>query len=135
MAGILDADYRAVMRIFNSATVRRRWTNWVIASVVVLGLGESKLIGLVTFDGLAAGIHASFQNKRAEQKSPRDINNPAPTITAREATCNNPRVLEPWRRGLASILVSRQWPDSLCLPVQSYESPRAPPWVERTLFA
>ncbi len=123
------------MRIFNSATVRRRWTNWVIASVVVLGLGESKLIGLVTFDGLASGFHASFQNKRAEQKSPRDINNPSPTITSRDASCLGPRALEPRKRESYSSLLPVRWAESLCLPVQSYESPRAPPWRELILFA
>jgi len=115
------------MRIFNSSIVRRRWTNWLIASVVVLGLGESKLIGLVTFDGLASGLHASFQSKRAEQKSPRDLNYPTSTVTAREAACHYSRGMEPWRRDLLSLFISQPWRDSICLFVQCYESPRAPP--------
>jgi len=115
------------MRIFNSSIVRRRWTNWMIASVVVLGLGESKLIGLVTFDGLTSGFHASFQSKRAEQKTPRDLNYPASTVTAREASCGNPRTIEPWRRNFLTLLAPQSWGDSICLFVQCYESPRAPP--------
>ena len=99
----------------------------MIASVVVLGLGESKLIGLVTFDGLGSSFHASFQSKRAEQKSPRDLNYPTSTVTAREAACNSSRALNPWRRDLLSLLVPQPWRDSICLFVQCYESPRAPP--------
>jgi len=115
------------MRIFNTSTARKRWTGWMIASVVVLGLGESKLIGLVTFDGFTTSFHASLQNKRAEQKTPRDLNNTAQTPTIREALCGNARALEPWKRNLYSLIVARPWTHSLCLPVHSYESPRAPP--------
>lgn len=108
----------------------------MMASVLVLGMGESKLIGLVTFDGLASQfLHTSFQTKRAEQKSPRDISNPAATLTARDPLCANPRALEPWRRGFVAPVSPRAWDDSLCLPLQSYESPRAPPWRELILFA
>ncbi len=123
------------MRIFNSSIVRRRWTNWMIASVVVLGLGESKLIGLVTFEGLTATTHASFQSKRAEQKSPRDLNYPSSTVTAREASCGNPRLLEPWRRGFLAFRVPCPWSGLLCVPVHAYESPRAPPREEPTFSA
>jgi hypothetical protein len=115
------------MRIFNSSIVRRRWTNWMIASVVVLGLGESKLIGLVTFDGFTSSFQASFQSKRAEQKTPRDLNNPAQTLTARESACGQPRAIELWRRDFVAVLTPQPWNDLLCLPVHSYESPRAPP--------
>ena len=107
----------------------------MIASVVVLGLGESKLIGLVTFDGLSSGFHASFQSKRAEQKSPRDLNYPTSTVTAREATCSYSRAMDPSRRDLLSRLISLPWRDSICLFVQCYESPRAPPREGSKLFA
>ena len=57
------------MRIFNTPTAsRRRWTGWMIASVVVLGLGESKLIGLATSDSFTSGIRASFQSTIALSK-------------------------------------------------------------------
>jgi hypothetical protein len=115
------------MRIFNSSIARRRWANWMIASVVVLGLGESKLIGLVTFEGLTASSHAAFQSKRAEQKTPRDLNNPSSSLTAREASCGTPRVVESWHRDFLALLLPRSWNNSLCLSVHSYESPRAPP--------
>jgi hypothetical protein len=82
---------------------------------------------LVTFDGFTTGFHASLQNKRAEQKTPRDLNNTAQTPTLREALCGNARALEPWKRNLYSLIVARPWTHSLCLPVHSYESPRAPP--------
>ncbi len=123
------------MRIFNSSIVRRRWTNWMIASVVVLGLGESKLIGLVTFEIVNPGSYASFQSKRAEQKSPRDLNYPSSTVTAREASCGAPRLLEPWRRGFLAFQISAPWSDSLRLSVHSYESPRAPPREGSSLSA
>ena len=115
------------MRIFNTSSACKRWTGWMIASVVVLGLGESKLIGLVTFDGFTTSFHASFQNKRAEQKAPRDLNYSAQTPTIREASCGNARTLGPRKRGFYSMVVARPWTHSLCLPVHSYESPRAPP--------
>jgi hypothetical protein len=114
------------MRIFNTTSACKRWTGWMIASVVVLGLGESKLIGLVTFDGFTTSSHASFQNKRAEQKTPRDLNNSAQTPTIRELSSGNARALEPWKRSFHSMVVARP-AHSLCLPVHSYESPRAPP--------
>jgi hypothetical protein len=115
------------MRIFNTTSACKRWTGWMIASVVVLGLGESKLIGLVTFDGFTTSTHASFQNKRAEQKTPRDLNNSAQTSTTREASFGNARALDPWKRSFHSMFVARPWSHFLCLPVHSYESPRAPP--------
>ena len=99
----------------------------MIASVVVLGLGESKLIGLVTFEGLTTSFHASFQSKRAEQKSPRDLNYPSSTVTVREAACGNSRILQSWQRGFLTCLVPRPRSDLLCLPLHAYESPRAPP--------
>ena len=114
------------MRIFNTSSACKRWTGWMIASVVVLGLGESKLIGLVTFDGFTTSFHASFQTKRAEQKTPRDLNNSSQAPTIREASCGNARALEPWKRSYYSMVVARPT-HSLCLPVHSYESPRAPP--------
>ena len=122
------------MRIFNTSTARKRWTGWMIASVVVLGLGESRLIGLVAFDGFTTSFHASFQNKRAEQKTPRDLNNTSQAPTVRETACGSPKSLEPWKRTFHSALVVGARDDSLCLPVQSYESPRAPPREGITLF-
>jgi hypothetical protein len=115
------------MRIFNTSTARKRWTGWMIASVVVLGLGESRLIGLVAFDGFTTSFHASFQNNRAEQKTPRDLNNTSQAPTVRETACGTPKSLDPWKRTFHSLLVVGPWNESLRLPVQSYESPRAPP--------
>src|SRR5579871_6912950 len=87
------ADHAAVLPFFNTSTSRRRWTSWIIASVIVLGMGESKLIGLVTFDGLDAGMKAVFQSKRAEQKAPRDLNNSSQSATVREVVLTGARAV------------------------------------------
>jgi hypothetical protein len=100
----------------------------MIASVVVLGLGESKLIGLVTTDGFASGIHASFQNNRAEQKAPRDLNNSTQNLTVRETLGGNARSADDVQPPRPERVLALPWFCSLCLPFHSYESPRAPPW-------
>ncbi len=115
------------MRIFNTSTSRRRWASWVVASVVVLGMGESKLIGLVTFEGFNSSVHAAFQSKRAEQKTPRDLNNPSQSTTVREASLGQARIFEPWRQGYVGSVVALNWPRTVFPSVQSDESPRAPP--------
>jgi hypothetical protein len=114
------------MRIFNTPTACRRWTGWMIASVVVLGLGESKLIGFVTSDGIASGIHTAFQSNRAEQKAPRDLNNSAQTFTLRETLVGSTRVDQLQHPRPVRVLML-PWFQSLCLPFHAYESPRAPP--------
>jgi hypothetical protein len=115
------------MRIFNTSTSRRRWASWIVASVVVLGMGESKLIGLVTFEGFNSSIHAAFQSKRAEQKTPRDLNNPGQSATVREAFFGQARGLEPWGQNYVSSMIAQEWARTVFPSVQSDESPRAPP--------
>jgi hypothetical protein len=99
----------------------------MIASVVVLGLGESKLIGLVTTEGFTSGIHAAFQNNRAEQKAPRDLNSSTQSLNVRETLGGNPRVAVDVPRPRPERVLALPWFCSLCLPFHSYESPRAPP--------
>ena len=98
----------------------------MIASVVVLGLGESKLIGLVTSD-ITSGIHAAFQNNRAEQKAPRDLNNSTQAITVREALSGPARVADQIQHPRPEPMRVSSWSHLLCLPFHAYESPRAPP--------
>ncbi len=105
----------------------------MIASVVVLGMGESKLIGLVTFEGFNSSIHAAFQSKRAEQKTPRDLNNPGQGTTVREAFFGQARALEPWTQGYVSCVLAPNRPRTYFPSVQSDESPRAPPREGSTL--
>jgi hypothetical protein len=125
--GMRGAECAAVMRLFNTSVSRRRWASWLVASVVVLGMGESKLIGLVTFEGFNSSIHAAFQNKRAEQKSPRDLHNPGQSATVREAFLGQARGVEPWGKGYVSAVVALTWPRTYFPSIQSDESPRAPP--------
>jgi hypothetical protein len=98
----------------------------MIASVVVLGLGESKLIGLVITEGITSGIHTAFQSNRAEQKAPRDLNNSAQTLTLRQTLLGPLRIDQVHHPRPARVLVL-PWFQSLCLPFHAYESPRAPP--------
>jgi hypothetical protein len=115
------------MPIFNTPTVYRRWTGWMIASVVVLGLGESRLIGLVTSGGIKPGIHASFQTNRAEQKAPRDLNNSIPAVTVRETLNGSTRTVDEMSHPRPQPMRVVAWSHLLCLPFHAYESPRAPP--------
>jgi hypothetical protein len=115
------------MRIFNTPTLGRRWTGWMIASVVVLGLGESKLIGLVTSEGLPSGIHVAFQTNRAEQKAPRDLTNSTQVSTLRETLVNGPRAADAVQHPRPQPMRMPAWSHLLCLPFHSHESPRAPP--------
>jgi hypothetical protein len=98
----------------------------MIASVVVLGLGESKLIGLVT-TGFTSGVHAAFQNNRAEQKAPRDLNSSTQSVTVRAVLGGTPRVTDQIQHPRPEPIRVSSWSHLLCLPFHSYESPRAPP--------
>lgn len=99
----------------------------MIASVVVLGLGESKLIGLAATEGITSGIHAAFQSNRAEQKAPRDLNNSTQAFTLRETLCGSARDVGQVQPPQPERLLALRWFQSLCLPFHSHESPRAPP--------
>jgi hypothetical protein len=105
----------------------------MVASVVVLGMGESKLIGLVTFEGFNSSIRAAFQSKRAEQKTPRDLNNPGQSTTVREAFLGSVRTLRLSRQACVGAVMALARPRSVLPSVQSDESPRAPPREGPTL--
>jgi hypothetical protein len=104
-----------------------------MASVVILGLGDSKLIGLNTADGYLSSYLESFQSKRAEQKAPCDLGTSwtiTKTVTLRVSPCGSPLPTQAWKPVPYSFVIAPSWSNSFSLQPHSCESTRAPPLMD-----
>jgi hypothetical protein len=104
-----------------------------MASVVILGLGDSKLIGLGTADGCFSSYLESFQSKRAEQKAPCDLSTSwtiTKTVTLRVSPVGHPALFQNFNPLSGSFVLLPSWSNSLSLEPHSCESTRAPPLMD-----
>jgi hypothetical protein len=109
----------------------------MMAFVVILGLGDSKLAGLGTTDGCSTTHLELYQSKRAEQKAPRDLNNAwmvAKPLTLRGLLCGSRPLRALIHRPCAFVVVP-SWSNSFSLQTRSCESSRAPPLMDPPSFA
>jgi len=109
-----------------------------MASVVILGLGDSKLIGLNTADGYFSTCLESLQNKPSEQKAPRDLSTSwtiSKTGTLRVSPCGNPLPFQALRLLPCSFAMVLIWSNFFSLQPHSCESTRAPPLMDPPSFS
>jgi len=127
----------AVIRILKVAS-RRRWSSWVMASVVILGLGDSKLVGLVTPGDYVWAFRESIQSNRAEQKAPRDLSTTfifAKTQTLRAPFCNNVRPMGSFAPTQPFFVIVASWTNSFSIQPHFCETTRGPPSIDPTLLS
>ena len=102
----------------------------MIASVVVLGLGDSKLTGLATAGDYASMAAPSYQSKRAEQKAPRELSSVWNFVTnpsVRSSLSGSAQTLE-YRENVFTLVPD--WSNLFSLQPHTCESTRAPPLMD-----
>ena len=108
----------------------------MVASAVIFGLGDSRIIGLSPSSGAFFSHIALVQTKRSEQNAPRDLG-PTRLLTnalgVRPAASSGARLFEgPGRFSLYRLPYDNSG-NEFCLRLDLFESPRAPPLMDPPL--
>ncbi|HUB66120.1 MAG TPA: hypothetical protein VL981_01390 [Candidatus Methylacidiphilales bacterium] len=110
-----------------------------MASAVVLTLSDAKQTGLSSSGALLLlpiKNLISFHFNRSEQKAPHDlgpIRITDPTTGIRSLFTDGSRFID-GAQCFQYVLGSPAWAKPFCLRLNSFESPRAPPWVALFMF-
>ena len=120
------------------STSARRWTGFVLALTVTFTISDAQQFGFSPCGKSHLALNVpSFQTKRTEQKTPLALN-PASifneTLAMRGPLSGSSRHLETLKNFQYNLVPLLCWSGSLCLPLHSCESPRAPPPMDPPYF-